>query len=690
MARNPLVFLVIPFVLSAARVPAQTSAPVADVTLGHSAAALYGPWKFTVGDSPINPKTRKPLWAEPGFDDSGWENVDLTPAGQVEDPTSWETGYVQGWSARGHLGYSGYAWYRIRVRVEGRNGQRLALEGPTDVDDVYQAFANGELLGSLGRFTGNQPTVYAARPVMFDLPQTNNESGAFLVLAFRLWMDSHTAPDAGGMRSAPVLGEAGIVTLVYRLKWFELIRSGLGDVFSAVVFEVLAVVAFSLILFDRSDQAYAWMGLLFLLYAVTAGLFAISNFSQLISFTRFYQVFLGVLSPLIHAAWVIVWWVWFGRASFRWLPHSVCGLTLLLMISNVLANEVLFGIASYPTDLHSQTAGMATRMVLFGLLAWVAIDGIRRRGLDGWLVLPVILIRGVAAFANELRSLHVPMIWSPFGVTVTSPMIASYLVAVLIALLLIRRLLQSVMQQRQMALDVKQAQEVQQMILPEARLVLPGLTVESEYRPAREVGGDFFQIVPHTTDGSLLIVAGDVTGKGLKAGMLVALLVGAVRSTAETNPEPAGILAALNRRLLGRSDAQATCLAMRIDADGGVTLANAGHMAPYLNGESLPMEGALPLGMIAGAESSMMQFHLKQGDRLMLISDGVAEATDSKGDLFGFERVTELLRKATTAAQVAEAAQQFGQEDDISVIAVTRMERVLSSIPKKQRDCIGS
>jgi serine phosphatase RsbU (regulator of sigma subunit) len=154
--------------------------------------------------------------------------------------------------------------------------------------------------------------------------------------------------------------------------------------------------------------------------------------------------------------------------------------------------------------------------------------------------------------------------------------------------------------------------------------------------------------------------------------MLVALLVGAIRSTAETDSDPAGILAALNRRLLGRSDAQATCLALRIEADGGVTLANAGHMAPYLNGEAMPMEGALPLGMIEGAASSVMHFQLKRGDRLMLLSDGVAEATDANGRLFGFERVNELLRTATSAAEVAGAAQAFGQEDDISVISVTR------------------
>jgi serine phosphatase RsbU (regulator of sigma subunit) len=103
-------------------------------------------------------------------------------------------------------------------------------------------------------------------------------------------------------------------------------------------------------------------------------------------------------------------------------------------------------------------------------------------------------------------------------------------------------LLKSVKRQRLMALDVKQAQEVQQVILPEARLALPGLTIESEYRPAREVGGDFFQIIPHKTDGSVLIVAGDVTGKGLKAGMLVALLVGAIRTEEKHEQRPVAIL----------------------------------------------------------------------------------------------------------------------------------------------------
>jgi serine phosphatase RsbU (regulator of sigma subunit) len=132
------------------------------------------------------------------------------------------------------------------------------------------------------------------------------------------------------------------------------------------------------------------------------------------------------------------------------------------------------------------------------------------------------------------------------------------------------------------------------------------------------------------------------------------------------------VLGELNQRLMGRGDAQATCLALRIDADGAATLANAGHVAPYLNGEELPMEGALPLGMFEGAESSVMHFELKAGDKLVLMSDGIVEAMDANGKLFGFERVHELLRTASNAAGVASAAQTFGQEDDISVISVTR------------------
>jgi hypothetical protein len=105
--------LLLLLLLIAAAAHAQSGQPT-HVTLGPSGVPLYGTSKFTVGDSPIDPATNTPQWAQPAFDDSKWETVDLTPKGML-DPLGGFGDYVKGWTARGHAGYSGYAWYRIRV-----------------------------------------------------------------------------------------------------------------------------------------------------------------------------------------------------------------------------------------------------------------------------------------------------------------------------------------------------------------------------------------------------------------------------------------------------------------------------------------------------------------------------------------------------------------------------------------------
>jgi Stage II sporulation protein E (SpoIIE) len=661
----------------------------ARVTLAEAAVPLYGPWKFTVGDSPIDAKTGKPLWAEPGFDDSKWETVDLTPKDGAFDPVAGLSGYVPGWTAKGHPGYWGYAWYRIRVQVQARPGAALALAGPSDVDDAYQVFNNGVLAGHFGDFNGSKPVVYYTQPKMFPLAQTSSRdtgtgSGEMSptnlteqtrVLAFRLWMEPYSLvnqPDSGGMHSAPVLGEASAVTAGYQTRWLELIRAYAFSAVQTLIFGLLAVVAFSLILFDRSDRVYLWMGALFLLLAAINALFLIGGWTEVQSIPTV-NLLTDVCTSLLSAAWVMVFWVWFRLQRPAWLPRLTAGLTLLLMVSKILGDEVFFGLVPHAVDVQFVTVTLVLELLFFALLLWVVVEGIRRQGVEGWLVLPLVVLRGIRAFGTQLSLLHIPMVWFPFGAQFGLGDIASLLVAVAIALLLLRRLVRSVKRQRLMALDVKQAQEVQQVILPEARMALPGLVIESEYRPAREVGGDFFQIIPHASDGSVLIVAGDVAGKGLQAGMLVALLVGAVRMAAEVNPDPVFLLQALNRRLMGRGDAAATCLALHISAEGKVTLANAGHLPPYLNGEPVAMEGALPLGIFEGAEPSVMEFALEASDRLVLISDGILEATNEERELFGFERIAGLLEKDVSAAGLADAAQGFGQDDDISVISVVRV-----------------
>jgi hypothetical protein len=113
--------------------------------------------------------TNQPIWAQPEFDDSTWETVDLTPTAAANSPGA-SSEYVAGWGKRGHSGYAGYAWYRIRVRVDAQPGEKLALAGPPSFDDAYQLFLNGRLLGSFGRFDGKRPKFYYAQPVVFPLP----------------------------------------------------------------------------------------------------------------------------------------------------------------------------------------------------------------------------------------------------------------------------------------------------------------------------------------------------------------------------------------------------------------------------------------------------------------------------------------------------------------------------------------
>lgn len=95
------------------------------------------------------------------------------------------------------------------------------------------------------------------------------------------------------------------------------------------------------------------------------------------------------------------------------------------------------------------------------------------------------------------------------------------------------------------------------------------------------------------------------------------------------------------------------------------------------------MEGALPLGMSPTAKFSLMHFQLAPGDRLLLMSDGVVEAQDKDGQLFGFERVNQLLQQPITASEIAAAAQNFGQQDDILVLRITREASGVTRTPEE-------
>jgi serine phosphatase RsbU (regulator of sigma subunit) len=260
----------------------------------------------------------------------------------------------------------------------------------------------------------------------------------------------------------------------------------------------------------------------------------------------------------------------------------------------------------------------------------------------------------------------------PFQVSLNN--IAGILSTVSLAVILLRRSVTTSRRQAELESELAAAQEVQRILVPEHNAAIPGFQIESVYQPAQQVGGDFFQILPTGASG-MLVVVGDVAGKGLPAAMLVSVVVGAVRGVAEFTQNPAELLSNLNERLVGRAGgAFSTALIAKINADGHVTIANAGHLSPYLDGKEVELPGTLPLGVASSADYETTAFQLNPGSRLTFFSDGVIEAQRPDGELFGFDRAREISIQSADA--IVAAAQRFGQQDDITVVAVTRAAAV--------------
>jgi hypothetical protein len=232
----------------------------------------------------------------------------------------------------------------------------------------------------------------------------------------------------------------------------------------------------------------------------------------------------------------------------------------------------------------------------------------------------------------------------------------------------VRDLIRDRAEKQRLAAELAASRAVQQVLIPEETPAIPGFTIRSVYEPFGEVGGDFFQILPLPA-GGVLIAIGDVSGKGMPAAMMVSLLVGTLHALVETTTSPGQLLAGLNRLVQGRSHGGfTTCLILRVEPDGVVIFANAGHISPYRNGIELECENGLPLGLVAGTAYAEASFRLIAGEQLTLVTDGVVEARDGTGKLFGFERTA--IISSNSAEEIAQAAQAFGQEDDITVLTV--------------------
>ena len=635
---------------------APTTSQVVQVKLGESSTKLVGPWKFHTGDDMA--------WVQPDFNDSTWDSMDLTVAPGAEGA---------GWTKRGYAGYAGFAWYRLRINVLGAN-HRLAIKMPDQADDAYQVYVNGQLIGEFGKFTARGVTAYPALSEAFALPRGVGDGT--ITIAIRMWMDSATrfnSPDAGGLHGPPALGYASLVNDLVRLDYDDMAHY-LGSIYLEGLILVMAVImAATLFWLDRQEPGYLWLAVVCTVTLLYNTILLSVNVVAWIGQTPAVVLRDVILHPSRIALWVLFWGYWFRLPKIGRLHRVVWPLVLLLMMGTAMLRPPLYG---QMVPIHYETfispVLLGVKFALGAILFLVAYRGFGTQKTEGWMAASAVVLCLVSNFTSELRLVHIPTMFVVFGFVIQLGTVATVVSLLIITVMLLRRFIMAQALKEQWKMEIQQAQEVQQLLIPHELPEVTGISIESEYRPAREVGGDFFQILPLETPGSVLIVVGDVTGKGMQAGMLVALIVGAIRAAVQHSTDPARILHEVNEQLCERQHAIATCLILRIDPDGTGIIANAGQLAPYLNGSEIEMEGAFPIGIVPDGDFAITSFALQEGDALFLMSDGVVEATDPQGALFGFERIAELLKRHATSEEIAKAAQDFGQEDDILVLQVRR------------------
>ena len=240
--------------------------------------------------------------------------------------------------------------------------------------------------------------------------------------------------------------------------------------------------------------------------------------------------------------------------------------------------------------------------------------------------------------------------------------------------------------------DLAIAREIQMGILPAAVAPLTvgtGLDVHAVIEPARQVGGDLFEVL-RVSDGRLVVAVGDVCGKGIPAALFMAVTVTLLRTLARQLDEPKQILERLNDELAAQNPRGMFVTMACLDVRGGrVTCANAGHDSPLLVGPAGPPRSVFPssgrvLGLFPGQQYSSETLDLAAGDSLVLYTDGVTEATDAANGLFGEERLHACFAggagqtAADTVDRLLRAVRAFAggapQSDDITILAVRRTD----------------
>ncbi len=636
-----------------ASAPASASSPASFPSAGHAVLLLDAPWRINIGDDPG--------WADPDLDDSSWRQVNTS----------------QSLFDQGIETYTGYAWYRIRLQP-----QQLAQLNLLKDDPLLALLVSSDNVGQLAVFVnGNQaaftrgmtdrPSMYRSPPFM--VPLAGADTSQPIVLAIRTWAGEGVSTRRGILTDVELGSQSDIAARFATSKAQRWDENAASALILSFLYFCVAFLGVALLLAQRHHREYLWMTLLCLTVSMGAASDVAFGLGLLpMSIYRIFALFTGRVFIAVTIEFVL-------RFSAT-KPHRF---VRIFQIAVLVLPFVYFLHVQAVYDVLSVTA----EFLYCGLTCFLLFRAWRGgRGDAGVMLVPFVLV-ALADSADIIVEYAAQLHWLPerflsprfhLGPVEFGTGTVDYLVflASLIAVILYRFIGVSQVEQQSNA-EIAAARSVQALLIPTQLPSTRNFMLESAYLPIHGVGGDFFQVLP-LKDDSLLIVVGDVSGKGLQAAMNSSTLVGALRN--ELSHDPATVLQHLNHVLLGAVSSPgavpeldaapcfATCLCARVYPDGELVIANAGHLGPYRDGRELELLPGLPLGVIADSQYEQSTFQLDHGDRLVFLSDGVVEAQNAEGELFGFDRTQQVSNEP--ARYIAQTAQRFGQTDDITVVSI--------------------
>ena len=625
------------------------NAPVVSGTM-----VLDGPWRFQVGDDP--------RWADAAFDDSTWPTVTLS----------------KGITEQGFDPYTGYGWYRLRLTA-----QQLAAFKNLPGNPQLDLLVSGDSVGQLGVYLNgdyaghtqgmtDRPDMYQSPPLTVHLSQSAADGS--IVLAIRTWAGPSTTIHRGLVGKVELGAPADVAERVATARERQWNTSIIGGMMVSFLFLCVAMLGATLYYAQRNHAEYLWLALLCISVAVSGG--SEIAFSLALLPWSVYSI-LALWTGRIFMAVTLEFVLRFTESSgSKRLVRVVQIAILLLPIFSLIHLQQVYEYLS-----------VAAQVIFCALICWLLFRSWRKGRLEaGVMLVPFFLaatadsmdtVLGYAASKHWISDhfayhrFHLGPIEFPLSILTYTIFLGS-----LLAVIFYRFIHVSQDEQRSAA-EIEAARSVQALLIPTQLPSNHNFMLESAYLPANGVGGDFFQVLP-LQDGSMLIVVGDVSGKGLQAAMNASTLVGALRN--EISHDPAVVLNRLNNVLIGSTSGPgagygeksaasfATCVCARVYPDGTMTIANAGHLHPYRDGRELDLAADLPLGVINDIQYEQATFQLNVGDRLIFLSDGVVEASNAQGELFGFERTQQVSNES--ARYIAQTAKRFGQTDDITVVSM--------------------